>query len=259
MKSRSTYLLLLAAVLILLILYLNSVMNKDQDKVFDKKEIEFSLVAKNSKLPSNLSVFNVKMNLTEKKKLIDIISTFAIFMDSLNLTYLLYGGSLLGAYRHAGIIPWDDDIDVWINSSQSEQFKQEFHKIKEYKLHHQPNSQWKMFSIHGTDIKDESYQWPYIDILLFKENETHIWDSLEQYKDLFVYKKSDVFPLKKCNFENLLLNVPINTETIVTTNYDPNICVTGKFNHKSNQPIRQQRQVIPCKHLSQYYKFGSNC
>lgn len=259
MKSRSTFLFLLAAVLIFLILYLNSVMNKDPNKYFDKKENEFRKVIKNTKLTSNLSVFNVKMNLTEKKRLIDILSTFSLFMDSLKLTYLLYGGSLLGAYRHAGLIPWDDDIDVWINSSQSEQLKQEFHRLKGYGLHHQPNSQWKMFSIHGTDIKDEPYQWPYIDILLFKENETHIWDSLEQYRDLFVYKKSDVFPLKKCNFEYLQLNVPINTETIVTTNYDPNLCVSGKFNHKTNQPIRLQRQVVPCKHLSQYYKFGSNC
>ncbi|CAC5377496.1 unnamed protein product [Mytilus coruscus] len=234
-------------------------MNIDADKILNKKETEFSSVVKNSKLQSNLSVFNVKMTLTEKKRLIDILSTFAVFMDSLKLTYLLYGGSLLGAYRHAGIIPWDDDIDVWINSSQSNQFTQEFHRQKEYRLYHQANSQWKMFSIHGTGIKDEPYRWPYIDILLFKENETHIWDSLKQYKDLFVYKKTDVFPLKKCSFENLQLNVPINIETVVRTNYDPNVCVSGKFNHKANQPIRQQRQVVQCKHLSQYYQFGSNC
>ena len=45
-------------------------------------------------------------------KLLDILVYFRDFCDSHGLRFFLAGGTCLGAVRHNGFIPWDDDVDV---------------------------------------------------------------------------------------------------------------------------------------------------
>ena len=45
-------------------------------------------------------------------KVLDILLYFNNFCKEHNLKFFLYGGSCIGAVRHKGFIPWDDDIDL---------------------------------------------------------------------------------------------------------------------------------------------------
>lgn len=47
-----------------------------------------------------------------KVMLLDMLSWFHEFCVKHDLTYYIVSGTLLGAVRHKGFIPWDDDIDV---------------------------------------------------------------------------------------------------------------------------------------------------
>ena len=56
--------------------------------------------------------------LDEQIGLLTLLKEFDSICRKHNITYYLEGGSLLGAVRHKGFLPWDDDIDLCITRSE---------------------------------------------------------------------------------------------------------------------------------------------
>lgn len=54
--------------------------------------------------------------------LMQTYKSFRNFCLEHNLTYIAAGGTMLGAVRHKGLIPWDDDIDVYMPRADYNRF-----------------------------------------------------------------------------------------------------------------------------------------
>lgn len=56
--------------------------------------------------------------------LLDLLKEFNRVCSENDITYYAFGGTMLGAIRHHGFIPWDDDLDVIVPRKDYEKLKQ---------------------------------------------------------------------------------------------------------------------------------------
>lgn len=92
-----------------------------------------------------------KITLEEHQKIIyELLYVLDDFCKENNIRYFLSDGTLLGAIRHQGIIPWDDDADVMMERSEYELFKRLITK--------RPLNGYKAYCIDNT----KDYYYPFI-------------------------------------------------------------------------------------------------
>lgn len=60
---------------------------------------------------------------------VDMIAELDRVCRKYDIKYVLYGGTMLGAIRHNGYIPWDDDADLAMLREDYEKFKQVAHEL----------------------------------------------------------------------------------------------------------------------------------
>ena len=88
----------------------------------------------------NLKLIPMQVSEQTKQCLLKLLDKFVAVCEAYGLRYYLAGGSVLGAVRHKGFIPWDDDIDVHMHRADYE------------KLQNLPDEVW------GEDIRLASWR-----------------------------------------------------------------------------------------------------
>lgn len=123
------------------------------------------------------------------KKITDVNELRLIQMDILshvdrvcrenNIKYSISGGTLIGAVRHKGYIPWDDDIDIMLA-------REEYEKLVTVMSNHCTDD---TYTIVTHDI-DSGFIYPYAKVV---DNRTIMHENILGCKDYGVY--IDVFPI----------------------------------------------------------------
>lgn len=148
-----------------------------------------------------------------KRVELELLKNFIDVCDKLELEYFAVGGTLLGAIRHGGFIPWDDDIDIGMMRKDYEIFKKEAQRLL-------PNHIF-------VQCLETEKSCPFNFIKLRDSNTTFIESSISNlninhgiYIDIFPY---DEYPEDYCKQKRVDLKKIILTKSI-----------SRIFNHNSN-------------------------
>ncbi|CAH1772415.1 unnamed protein product [Owenia fusiformis] len=206
-------------------------------------------------------VFKPKMTDIEKKIVVEMLDTFDKITKTYNLTYFIYGGTMIGSWRHHGIIPWDDDIDLMMNASQKAQVYTALSSQNPLYQVWRPQGkiftqdfQWKFYSESSRTIPHYPWwKWPFLDIFFFNENATHLWDHHSKNHG-FLLKKSEVFPLSLRPFESLWLASPRQISTALDKWYNMSICASPTWDHQTERYTTSHTSVS-CEELYPYFPF----
>lgn len=83
-----------------------------------------------------------------QRALIKLLREFDRVCRALSIPYVLFAGTLLGAVRHQGFIPWDDDVDVMMLRPDYDRFLREAPDVlnrDEFFLQGEFTEHWPMF------------------------------------------------------------------------------------------------------------------
>ena len=96
-------------------------------------------------IKQNETVYSLKEHQSNLKLLLD---EFDRVCKALDIPYMLFAGTMLGAVRHEGFIPWDDDLDVIMMREDYERFLSEAETVldsEKFFLQKEFSEHWPMF------------------------------------------------------------------------------------------------------------------
>jgi GR25 family glycosyltransferase involved in LPS biosynthesis/phosphorylcholine metabolism protein LicD len=179
------------------------------------------------------------------KKLYQMLyDTHNIFINN-GLKYFIDGGTLLGAVRHEGIIPWDDDIDIGILQKDVKNF---LNLRKDFlKCGYSISKVWfgyKIFYTKRNLIEGFNYSFPFIDVLLYKKINGKYKLAMQEAREEWPKEQWDekqLFPLKLYKFGEFEVYGPQDYEKYFNQYYgkDWNDIAYREYDHQKEEEVEK--------------------
>ena len=194
--------------------------------------------------------FDVGLNVEEKALLLNTLDTLTREFNTAKIPFFLFAGSLLGSWRHHGIVPWDDEVDLVVPEELKENVRGILRALEpRYLLNEDRKVRWKFYS-HlarpATEPKNGAF--PFVDIRFFSVNDTHLWLGAAHDRPEPMYRKNLIFPLTLRPFEDRELPTPGDTEATLAVMLpeDPDVCRTSSSSWSGHREDSGARLVCAC-------------
>ena len=141
---------------------------------------------------------------TQRALLMQTLDDILSACERENLTCMMSSGTLLGSYRHHGLIPWDEDVDILFDLAQQPAVDRALSALPGYIISKRlSNIHWKLYHSTAMDVGG-LYRFPFVDLFFYYSNATHVHSE----RDPFTLRVEQVFPLVRRPFEQRWLWAP---------------------------------------------------